>query len=502
VTASADGTEPESLTGATARGGVYVLVRRLIANGLRIGAIAVLARKLDAEEFGTVALAVMAVSLLAVFGSGGIITYIVCDREDDWESRVNSAFWLNLVLTAASCAIVVASLPIVHWIYPLPDLVGALLVVLADYFIRQLKSVPEALLQRRLKFRLLAMRDTGRDFVGAGLGIAMALTGFGVWSLVVPNLVIAPFEVAFTAYAARWRPQRDLGRASWPRIFGFTKNVMGEQILSFIGNEADTAVVGKVMGSAVLGVYNLAYQLSNLIGKNVSAVLTMVSTPALAAAFERKTGLGAPYRRMMRVLSLATTPLLLGLFVLANELVFLVYGPKWGGAVPLLRIFIVATLVRSVTSPSGAIFNVVGRPELSMKIVLWFLILYVPVLVITSQVGLVELALGVAGARVIVGLVSLYMSLDLIDESRWRVTGELLRSLLAGIVMALAAWGTNRLLIAEAVPIAVRIAVVAAVGVLVFWIAARTIARRAFDETVSLFLQLLKRRKRKTAEVA
>jgi hypothetical protein len=155
-----------------------------------------------------------------------------------------------------------------------------------------------------------------------------------------------------------------------------------------------------------------------------------------------------------------------------------------------------------VTSPSGAIFNVVGKPALSMKIVFWFLLLYIPVLLVTSRFGLIELALGFDGSRVIVGLVSLYMSLDLIDESRWRVTEELARSLLAGVVMAAAAWGGNVFLIEQGVPIPVRIAVVGVLGALVFWIAARLIARRAFDETVALFKQLLRRRRRPAAEVA
>ena len=215
---------PESLTGATARGGIYVLVRRLIANAVRIVAIAILARNLTPDEFGVVALAVMAVSLLAVFGSGGIIAYIVCDREADWETRVQPAFWLNLVLTTASCAVVVACLPIVDAVYDQPRLVEALLLVLADYFIRQLKSVPEALMQRKLQFRVLAMRDTARDFTSAGVAVAMAQKGFGVWSLVIPNLVIAPFEVVFTAWRAKFRPRLSLGRHAWPRIFHFTKS--------------------------------------------------------------------------------------------------------------------------------------------------------------------------------------------------------------------------------------------------------------------------------------
>lgn len=491
--------EPESLTGAAARGGFYVLLRRVSANLLRIGAVAVLARKLGASEFGVVALAQMAVSLLTVFGSGGIITYIVCDREADWEDRVHPAFWLNVTMTTGSCVVALACLPLVLWFYGQPLVGQVLLVILADYFLDQLKMVPEALLQRRLQFRVLAIRDTVRDFLTAGLSVAMALADFGVWSLVVPGLVVVPLEVIFTAWAARFRPRLALGRAAWPRIFRFTRNVMGEQLLSFIGNEADTAIVGKVMGNATLGVYNLAYQLANLIGKNVSAVLTMVSTPALAAAFERKTGLGAPYRRMLRVLSLVSVPLLLGMFVLAHELVGLVYGAKWQAAVPLLRIFIVFTLVRSVTSPSGAIFNVAGRPELSMKIVLWFLVFYIPALVVTSQWGVMALALCVCAARVIVGLVSLYMSLDLIEEGKARVTGELLRPLVAGIAMAGASAGVNLALTDAGWPVVARIVVVSAVGAACYFALIRVFARRYLDEAAAVVAGLRARRRRRQA---
>jgi O-antigen/teichoic acid export membrane protein len=495
-------TEKESLTGAATRGGVYVLVRRVIANVIRIATVAVLARELDAAEFGIAALAQIALSFLTVFGSGGIITYIVCDREPDWATRIHPAFWLNMTLATASCVIAAACTPLVVLFYGDPLIGWVLLVILADYFIDQAKMVPEGLLKRRLQFRVIAVRDTVRDLATAGLGIVMALSGWGVWSLVLPNLLAAPFDVLYTSLAARFRPRLALGTEWWPKIFRFTRSVIGEQFLTFIGNEADTAIVGKAMGNATVGVYNLAYQLANLIGKNVSAVVTMVSTPALATAFERQTGLGTPYRRMMRVLSLVSTPVLLGMFVLANELVLTVYGPKWLEAVPLLRIFIVFALVRAVTSPSGAIFNVVGRPELSMMIVVWYLVLYLPALIVTAYYGdVIAIALCVAVARFAVGLVSLYMSLALIDESRMRVTRELAGPLMAGLGMAIVCWLLNSALFDARMIAVARIVFVAIVGAAVYYILARLFARRALDESVALIREVMaRRRQRNTSE--
>jgi O-antigen/teichoic acid export membrane protein len=167
--------------------------------------------------------------------------------------------------------------------------------------------------------------------------------------------------------------------------------------------------------------------------------------------------------------------------------------------VPLLRIFIVSTLVRSVTSPSGAVFNVVGRPELSMRIALWFVVLYVPGLVLFSRWGVTEFALFVAAARIIVGLVSLYMSLDLIGESKARVTDELWRPLFAGIAMAVVVWFTNGALSRAGVPIPVRIGIGTVVGGGVYLGAVCMLARRALDESLALIRDLASRRRKAPA---
>ncbi|HMG20974.1 MAG TPA: polysaccharide biosynthesis C-terminal domain-containing protein, partial [Kofleriaceae bacterium] len=153
-------------------------------------------------------------------------------------------------------------------------------------------------------------------------------------------------------------------------------------------------------------------------------------------------------------------------------------------------------------SPSGAVFNVVGRPELSMKIALWFVVLYVPALVLFSRWGLIAFALCVAASRFIVGLVSLYISLDLIAESKARVTGELVRPVIAGIAMAAVAWWLDRALERAGVPIPARLAACAVAGGAVYLACARVVARRAFDEAVALIKDLAARRKPRVADEA
>lgn len=471
-------------------------MRKIVSNAIRIGAVAVLARELTAAEFGVVAIAQLAVQLLAIFGSGGVMTYIIVDREPDWETRVDPAFWLNLVLTLAGCGIALAFLPVVYLIFPQRLLIEVLLVCLADYFIDQLGMIPEGLLQRRLKFRALAIRDTVRDLVIAGLSVAMALGGWGVWSLVLPSLFVAPLVVIATAVLVGYRPKLPFGRAHWRRIFTFTRSVIGQQLLIFVANEIDTAVVGRTMGDAILGIYDLAYQLANLIGRNVTAALTMVSTPALAAAFERGSGLGSPYRRMLRVLSLMTCPLLVGMFVLADDIVMIVYGPQWSAAVPLLRIFIAFTLVRSITSPTGAVFNVMNRPELSLKIVFWFLVAYIPCLVLATHWGLEVTAITVSVARIAVGMISLYISLALVGERPLQTTLELARPFAAALVMAGAVWAGREGMLAAGVPLLARALAATAVGGLVYLVMIRVVARRAFGEAVDLIKGFVRRRAR------
>jgi hypothetical protein len=121
----------------------------------------------------------------------------------------------------------------------------------------------------------------------------------------------------------------------------------------------------------------------------------------------------------------------------------------------------------------------------------------VPWLLVCRSWSVTAFAIGVAVARILIGLISLYWSLALIDERMLRVTGELVRPLVAGIAMALVAHGADQALIGAGLPIAARVPVVIAVGAAAYLAAIQVVARRAFAELLALVKELRGRRARR-----
>lgn len=484
-----------SLGERAARSSAYLLIRRLVSYGVRFSAIAILSRKLSVGEFGLVAIATTCINIMVVFGAAGINSWVIYDRAEGWESRARSAWWLNTVLTSGQVLVAGASVPLVIWIYDDPALAPVLAVLISTFFIEQMSLVPNAIIERHLDFRRAVLRDMSYDILTGIGGVAMAIAGAGVWSLVVPRLVLSPIFVVVSMTLAKWTPGTDLGRRDWKRIFKYTLPLIGGSILHVVTNDGDTLLVGRLLGKVVVGFYNTAYVLANLIGRNVTAVVVQVSMPTIAKMREATDVIGPACIRMYRMIALVTTPMLAGMFAIAGDLILLVLGPKWTAVLPLLRLFILFTVVRSITSPSGSIFNVLGRTGLSFKFYIGLTPGIFAAVIIGQHFGVAGVALGVTLVRIVAGFTAFAVSLKIVNAKVMDGFLALVPSTVASVVMGASVWATQRA-IEDTLMLGARIALLTPLGAVLYLVLLRVISRAAFVDllkTASMITPKLKR---------
>ena len=459
-----DPTEPIGIAERTMHGASWLLARRMVSNGARLVAVAVLARRLEPAEFGIVALASVVLQFATLVGEAGVGTYVVYDRADGHERRAQAAFWLNLAITTVQCAACLALLPLASRLYPGPGLVPVLAALTGVFFIDQLRVVPDALLRRELRHPVLARRDMAIDVGSAALSVVLAVAGAGVWSLVVPSLVAQPATVGMAMWATRWRPRPPFHVGEWRGILRYTSPLMGSSALGLVANDGDTLLVGRALGTVALGYYSMAWQLANLVGRNVTSVVASVTMPALALVREDLDRFRAAYLRMIAVLGLVCLPLLSGMFVMADDLVPALYGPGWEPSIVLLRIFVVFTLVRSLTSPSSMVFNVTGRPDIGFKFTVAFTPVYLAAIVAGSHWGVVGIATAVTATRVVGALVVTRLAAGQIDMRARAVANVLRGAALLAAVAAGAAWLTREALLRAGAGVVPRLALGSAAG--------------------------------------
>jgi PST family polysaccharide transporter len=369
---------------------------------------AILARVLTPVEFGIVGFATVGITYLSVaqdLGLGGALIY---ERErPDAASHV--VFSWNLVLGVLLFALGYLTAPFVARFFDSPEVTSLMRVLSVTFLIAPLGSVHLILLQRDLDFRRKMAPDVGNSLVKGIVSIALALTGFGVWSLVLGHLAGTMVGVVLAWTVVRWRPHLDFDRSLTRSLMAYGLPLFFVDVIYVVTGNIDYLVVGRVLGAAALGIYTLAYRLPELLVLGVVAVLSRALFPAFTKARDSPGSLQRGFLDSVRYVVIFTTPLCVGLFIAARPLVLVTLGDDWLDVVPVLRVLAVFAWVRSLMSNDGDVYKALGMPGFLARITALRLVILVPVLIVTAQFGLVAVALGHLGTTIIDKALRIYL---------------------------------------------------------------------------------------------
>jgi PST family polysaccharide transporter len=429
--------QPIPLGKQVARSGAWIYGRNLVTSLINLGVTAILARQLTPADFGLVALANVLLRFVVIFAEGGISAYIISDNREGRENRVQAAFWMNLFLSIAVTLVGLFALPWITRFFDEPGLRLVLILLGVRYLILQVALAPSALVKKELRFDQLVIIDSTIEIASSVLSVILALMGWGVLSLVVPGVLLAPLRAVWFMYVAHWVPRLPLRTSEWRGIFRYSANVIGGSLATTIGAEGDTLVVGKVLGSQSLGLYNIAWTSANMVHRNLISPLSGIALPAYSSLAQDINRMKPAFLRMIRLLSTISFPLLVGLFVVADLFILTVYGPQWIPSITPLRILIVYALRYAIGSPANAVFYAVRRPDLPLKFGLAFIPFYLTCILIGSVYDFVGVAIGVTVARTLFGLIQLAASARLAGSQLGEALRQAAPALLAACCMGL-----------------------------------------------------------------
>ncbi|HEY5984207.1 MAG TPA: MOP flippase family protein [Anaerolineales bacterium] len=322
----------------------------------------VLARLLDPTDFGLLAMAFVVTGLVGLFKDLGTAAAVV-QKKDLGDTLLSSIFWLNVLLGVGATIMLVVGAPLAGLVYNEPGVVIVLRILAAGFAVSGAGTVHQALLERQLEFRSLARLELASVLVGAAGGIAAALLGAGVWSLVLQSLLTAVMSTALLWLANRWRPSRIL---AWSEVLGVTRfslNLTGYNVFGYFARNADYFLIGRFLGSQQLGVYYLAYRLLLLPVGSIGAVVGRVMYPVLSKIQDDNERIAEVYLRMVALISFLSFPLMVALMVAAAPLAPLVLGAAWVSIIPLIQIFAPVGMLQSIGTTVGSIYQAKGRTD-------------------------------------------------------------------------------------------------------------------------------------------
>ena len=400
------GQQISNLRDRTISGVRWSVISKLFQQVLSFFTIAILARLLSPSAFGLIGMVLVVTNFVEIFKDLGTSTAII-QRKETSQELISSIFWTNLFFGILFTLIIMILARIIAIFFREPGMTLIMKIMSISFIFSGLSVVPQALLIREMSFRRLAFMENVSFLIGAGIGVGMALSGWGVWSLVIQSLSRVLSMAIFLWLLNPIIPHVKLSLNSLKSIASYSLNLSGFNLLNYFIRNADNMLIGRYLGSTSLGFYSLAYKWMFLPIYYISGIVGNVFFSTFSKIQNDNIRFSRVYLQLCASIGLVTFPLLLGMMALAKPLVFVALGPKWELVVPLLMILSSIGLFQTIGTTVGSIYLAKGRTDLMLKWGLLAGILYL----LSFWIGLRWGVLGVALCYSLCSLILFYPSL-------------------------------------------------------------------------------------------
>lgn len=360
-------------------GGKWITIATVISTVFQFGQVTVLARLLSPTEFGLVALSNLILTFFQLFTNLGFSGSIIYKQESN-HTVLSTLYLLNITLGVLIFGIIQFAAPTIAVFNHEPRLETVLHWGSFYFIIVYVGQLYLFLMEKELQFRTIAIIEVAGTVLGTATTITLAYRGMHEMALVFGQLIgqalRTTLQVIFGYPLFRPRLQFAFGQIREHLRFGLY--TFGDGILGFIQANYDNLFIGFILGNEMLGLYTLAYQLSVYPITKLNPIILQVAYPVLAKMQDNNAELKRSYLKILDVLSYCNMPLLAGLFITADTMVPLLYGPGWEATIHLIHIFVFVGVVLCLNHPLFTLAYTKGKPNLLFYLNLATLLVKIP----------------------------------------------------------------------------------------------------------------------------
>jgi O-antigen/teichoic acid export membrane protein len=443
----------------------------------------VLARILSPEDYGMLSMMIIFSSLTNIFIQNGFNTALV-QGKDVTEEDYSSVFWVTMGLAVVMYTLLFVSAPWIAEFYKIPDIVAPFRVLSLIILPGAWNSVQLAIIGRRLDFRKVFTSNICAIIVSGVVGIICAYKGFGVWSLVIQNLLNILIACAVMFFSVQWKPVLVCNLKRIKQLISYGWKILVANLIDALYQDLSSLIIGKKYSTAMLGYYNRGKQFPQLINNSVNGAVQSVMLPAMAAKQKNLNDVKATMRNSIRISSFIMFPVMAGLIGVAEPLVELILTEKWMPCVPYLRLFCASLAVYPIHSCNLQAFNAIGKSDIYLKLEIikkgvGIVLLILSVFLFDS---IIAIALSVVLTSYIGFLINAVPNKKIFDYSYREQIGDVLPSMaLASLMCAVVICVGNILGNANLIPV---LGVEVLVGILIYMVTAYMLKVKAMMDIV------------------
>jgi O-antigen/teichoic acid export membrane protein len=389
---------------------------QLIRQAIQMVTSLILARLLQPSDFGLMAMALVVIGFLNIFKDVGTSAAII-QKQEISQQLLSSIFWLNIFIGIIIAVIIFIGSPFFALLFNEERLITMFRFFVIPFFSGTLISIQQALLEKKMNFKNLALFEISSVLVGAIIGIYAAYHGKGVWSLVFQttssSIVLC---LLLWIRPSHWLPSLYFKWDDIRSIRSFSSNLTGFTILNYFVRSADSFIIGRYLGATDLGYYNLAYKVMIAPLMNLTSVISRVMFPLFSTVNNDNLKLRSIYTKITLTIGFFTIPFFACLMIVSHEFVLVLFGNRWLPVAQLLFILSPVGLLQSIDATTGSLYQAKGRTDLMFKWGIFTGILAVMSFFIGVQSGVNGVALSYLAVTVLWTYPGFAIPLSLIEQ--------------------------------------------------------------------------------------
>lgn len=458
----------------------------------------VLARLLIPEEYGTVSLVVVFTSVMQVFVDSGMGNALIQKKHAD-EVDFSTVFYFNVVTSAGLYALMYLAAPLIAAFYGLPELVSIVRVLSLTLIISGVRNIQQAYVARNLLYKRFFFSTLGGTLISGAVGIWMAYSGFGVWAMVVRQLLNAAVDAVILWLTVKWRPILSFSLERLKGLFSFGWKILAASLLDSVYNNMRQMIIGKLYTTADLAFNNKGKQLPELVVTNVNTAIDGVLLPTMSAEQDDIGRVGAIMRRAIKTSLYFLTPLLVGLAFVAEPVVRLLLTEKWLFCVPFLRIFCAVYLLYPIQLANRNAIKAIGRSDLVLKMEIVNKLIGLLCVVCSMWFGVLALTFSLLISSLLGQIIIMVVNRKMFGYRCLTQITDILPSLLLAVIMGGCVSCISLLGLADVLTLMLQVVL----GALIYIVCSAVLKLEAYTYSMGLlrpYLQKILRRKNRKAK--
>lgn len=444
---------------------IWRFLERCGAQGVTLIVSILLARLLNPEVYGTVALVTIFTTIMQIFVDSGMGNALIQKKDAD-DLDFSSVFYFNMVMCSVLYLLMFFAAPLIAAFYKIPELTSVVRVLSLILIISGIKNVQQAYVSRHLMFKKFFFSTLGGTIGAAIIGIAMAYLDFGVWALVAQMLFNATIDTLILWITVKWRPKKMFSIQRLKSLFSYGWKLLISALLDTVYNNVRQLIIGKVYTKSDLAYYNNGKKYPEYLVSNINTAIDSVLLPTMSNEQEHPEHVKSMTRRAIKTATFIIMPLMVGFAVCSKQLVSLILTDKWLPAVPFMQIFCISFAFYPIHTANLNAIKAMGRSDLFLKLEIIKKSIGVVTIIIAVKFGVMAMAYSMLVTSFISQVVNSWPNKKLLNYSYFEQVKDMLPQIGLSLLMGAIVYLVSFLHLNSLITLLIQIPI----GVIVYWL--------------------------------